>query len=115
MNNEKKSTPAIQFKVSKEVKDKITQRAAAADLNVSEFLRYAALSDDKVVFLNESGSIAKALAEININLDRALQGCEITTDVEKKLLEKFSDIYDIFYEVLNKISDINNLDNLLEV
>lgn len=115
MNEENKITPRIQFKVSQEVKDAIHQRAAAANLSVSDFLRTAALSDDKVVFLNESGSIAKALTEININLDRALRGREITTDVEKELLDKLSDLYDIFYEVLDKISNINNLDNLLEV
>lgn len=115
MSNEKKTTLSIQFKASKEIKDKITQRANAAELSTSDFLRAAALSDDKIIFLNESGSIARALAEININLDRALRGKEITTDVEKEMLEKFSSLYDIFYDVLDKISNINNLDNLLEV
>ena len=68
MNEENKITPRIQFKVSQEVKDAIHQRAAAANLSVSDFLRTAALSDDKVVFLNESGSIAKALTEINYRI-----------------------------------------------
>lgn len=110
MHNEKKTLQAIQFKASPEVKNEITQRAKAAGLNVSEFIRSAVLSDDKIVFLNESGSIAKSLAEININLERALRGREITTDLEKELIEKFGDIYDLFYEVLNSLSNINNLE-----
>lgn len=114
MNNEKKKTPTIQLKVSQEIKDKISQRAKAAELTISDFMRIAALSKDKVFFLNESGSIAKSLAEININLERALRGREITTDLEKELIEKFGDIYDTFYEVLDNLSNINHLDNLEE-
>lgn len=111
MYNEKKKTPTIQLKVSQEIKDEIAQRAKAAELTVSEFIRAVVLSDDKVVFLNESGSIAKSMAELSINLDRALRGREITTDVEKELLEKLGDIYDIFYDVLDSLSNINQLDN----
>lgn len=114
MYNEKKKTPTIQLKVSQEIKDEIAQRAKAAELTISEFMRIAALSEDKVFFLNESGSIAKSLAEININLERALRGREITTDVEKELIEKFGNIYDMFYEVLDSLSNINHLDNLEE-
>lgn len=114
MNNEKKKTPTIQLKVSQEVKDKITQRAKAAELTVSDFMRTAALSNDKVIFLNESGSIAKSLTELSINLERALRGREITKDVEKELIEKFGNIYDMFYEVLDSLSNINHLDNLEE-
>ncbi|WP_303837002.1 hypothetical protein [Ruminococcus flavefaciens] len=111
---EKKSLP-IQVKVSPNAKEKIGQRAKAADLNVSEYIRVAAISDEKVVFLNGSGSIAKSLAEININLDRALRGREITTELEDALLEKFGDIYNIFYEILEKLSDISNIEEILEV
>lgn len=114
MYNEKKKTPTIQLKVSQAIKDEITQRAKTAELTVSEFIRAAVLSDDKVVFLNESGSIAKSLAELSINLDRALRGREITTDLEKELIEKFGNIYDMFYEVLDNLSNINHLDNLEE-
>lgn len=111
--DERKSLP-IQVKVTPEVKEKIGQRAKAAELTVSEYLRVAALSDEKVIFLNESGSIARSLAEININLDRALRDREITTDVEKELLEKFGDIYNIFYETLEKLSEINDIDSIRE-
>lgn len=114
MYNEKKKTTTIQIKVSQEIKDKITQRAKAAELTVSDFMRTAALSNDKMIFLNESGSIAKSLTEININLDRALRGMEITTNIEKELLEKLGDIYDIFYDILDSLSNINQLDNLEE-
>jgi len=113
-SNERKSLP-IQVKVTPNAKEKIEQRAKAADLNVSEYIRVAALSDEKVIFLNESGSIAKSLAEMNINLDRALRDREITTELERELLEKFGYIYDIFYEILDKLSDVNNLEELMEV
>lgn len=115
MSNEEKKTLPIQVKVSPEVKEKIGQRAKAADLNVSEYIRVAAISDEKVIFLDGSGSIAKSLAEININLDRALRDREITTELERALLEKFGDIYNVFYEILDKLSDINNIEGILEV
>lgn len=115
MSNDEKMTLPIQVKVSPEIKEKIGQRAKAADLNVSEFIRVAALSDEKVIFLNGSGSIAKSLAETSINLDRALRDREITTEIERALLEKFGDIYNIFYEILDKLSDINNLEGILEM
>lgn len=50
MYNEKKKTPTIQLKVSQEIKDEIAQRAKAAELTISEFMRIAALSEDKVFF-----------------------------------------------------------------
>ena len=110
MENTTKSLLPVQVKFSPEGKDKLVSKAKAAELTVSEYLRVAALSDEKVIFLNESGSIARSLAEININLDRALRDREITTDIERNLLDKLGDIYNIFYEVLEKLSDINNID-----
>ena len=115
MSKEERKSLPIQVKVTPEAKEKIGQRAKAADLNVSEYIRVAAISDEKVVFLNGSGSIAKSLAEININLDRALRDREITTELEDSLLEKFGDIYNIFFEILDKLSDINNIEGILEV
>lgn len=115
MLKENKKTLPIQVKYSPEAKEKVGQRANAADLTLSDFIRIATLSDDKVIFLNGSGSIAKSLAEVNINLDRALRDREITTELERELLEKFGDIYDIFYEILAKLSDINNIEGILEV
>ena len=114
LNAERKTLP-IQIKVAPEIKEKIGQRAKAADLNISEYIRIAAMSDEKIVFLNGSGSIAKSLAEVNINLDRALRDRDITTELERELLEKFGDIYDMFYEILDKLSDINNIEGILEV
>lgn len=110
MENTTKSVLPVQVKFSPEAKAKLVNKAKAAELTVSDFIRVAALSDEKVIFLNESGSIAKSPAEININLDRALRDREITTDIEMNLLDKLGDIYNIFYEVLEKISDINDID-----
>jgi hypothetical protein len=115
MSKEEKKTLPVQVKFSPEAKEKVGQRAKAAELNVSEYIRVAALSDEKVVFLNGSGSIAKSFAEISINLDRALRDREIKTELERELLEKFEDNYNIFYEILDKLSDINHLEELLEV
>ena len=115
MSNDGRKSLPIQVKVTPNAKEKIGQRAKAADLNISEYIRVAAISDKKVVFLNGSGRIAKSLAEVNINLDRALHDREITTELERELLEKFGDIYDIFYEILDKLSDINNIEGILEV
>lgn len=115
MSNEERKSLPVQVKVTPEAKEKIGQRAKAAELNVSEYIRVAAISDEKVVFLNGSGSIAKSLAEVNINLDRALRDRDITTELERELLEKFGDIYNIFYEILDKLSDINHIEEILEV
>lgn len=115
MPNDERKTLPIQVKVTPNAKEKIGQRAKAAGLNISEYIRVAALSDKKIIFLNGSGSIAKALAEININLDRALRGREITTDVEKVLIEKFDILYDAFYEIIESLSANNHIESILEV
>ena len=73
---------------------------------MSAYLRTVALSDDKVIFLNQSGSIAKSLAEISTNLDRALRDKEIKSDLEEEILRMFSLINDDFIEILDQISDI---------
>ena len=73
---------------------------------MSAYLRTVALSDDKVIFLNQSGSIAKSLAEISTNLDRALRDKEIKSDLEEEMLRMFSLINDDFIEILDQISDI---------
>ena len=114
MEYAKKSVLPVQVKFSPEAKAKLTSKAKAAELTVSEYLRVSALSDEKVVFLDQSGSIAKSLAEMSINLDRALRDREISTDIEKELLEKFGNIYNIFYEILEKLSDINEIDTSRE-
>ena len=111
MSKDEKKTLPIQIKVAPE---KICQRAKSAELTVSDFIRVAVLSDEKVIFLNGSGSIAKSLAEISTNLDRALRDREITTDEERALLEEFGDIYNIFYEILDELSDINHIEEILE-
>ncbi len=115
VDNTTKSALPVQVKLSPEAKAKLVSKAKAAELTVSDFIRVSALSDEKVIFLNGSGGIAKSLAEISTNLDRALRDKEITTDAEKELLEEFGDIYNIFYEILDKLSDINNLEEILEV
>jgi hypothetical protein len=35
--------------------------------------------------------------------------------LERELLEKFGDIYNIFYEILDKLSDLNHIEEILEV
>ena len=56
--------------------------------------------------MNQSGSIAKSLAEISTNLDRALRDKEIKSDLEEEILRMFSLINDDFIEILDQISDI---------
>ena len=43
MSNDERKTLPLQVKVTPETKEKIGQRAKAADLNVSEYIRVAAL------------------------------------------------------------------------
>lgn len=108
MEPQKLST--IQVKLPQSVKDKILKKAAAANTSLSEYIRFVASTDQKVIFLDDSGSIAKSLAEISINLDRALRVKGITTEQERALLEKFHDIWDSFYDILERISTINNFE-----
>lgn len=103
-NNIDKTT--MQFRIASSDKDKIIQRANAAQLSISSYIRTVALYDDKVTFLNQSGSIAKSLAEISTNLDRALRGKEIKSDLEEDLLNKFNLINDDFVDILEQISKI---------
>ena len=106
MEKSNKEMTTLQCRVSVTDKDKISQRAKAAQMDNSKYLRTVALSDDKVIFLNQSGSIAKSLAEISTNLDKALRDKEIKSDIEEEMLRMFSLINDDFIEILDQISDI---------
>ena len=114
MEAEGRKNLPVQVKFSPEMKEKLGLKAKAANLNVSEYIRVSALSNEKVIFLNESGSIAKSLAELSLNLDRALRGREITTELEDKMMEKFHDVYDAFYELLETKKKINDIEGILE-
>ena len=105
MEKGNKDMTTLQCRVSVTDKEQISQRAKAAQMDNSKYLRSVALSEDKVIFLNQSGSIAKSLAEISTNLDRALRDKEIKSDLEEEMLRMFSLINDDFIYILEKISD----------
>lgn len=105
MDKPTKDMTTLQCRVSVTDKEMISQRAKAAHMDNSKYLRTVALSDKKVIFLNQCGSIAKSLAEISTNLDRALRGKEIKSDLEEEMLRMFSLINDDFFEILVKIND----------
>lgn len=107
--NKPKSTPTLQVKVTPEIKEAIFERAAAADLTLSDYIRTVALSDTKVIFLDRGGSIAKSLAEININLDRALRGKDITTEVERELIAALNNVSNSLHIIFDKLNTINGI------
>ena len=107
--NKPKSTPTLQVKVTPEIKEAIFERAAAAELTLSDYIRTVALSDTKVIFLDRGGSIAKSLAEININLDRALRGKDITTEVERELIAALNNVSNSLHIIFDKLNTINGI------
>lgn len=110
MDTKKKEMTTLQCRVSAEDKEAMIKKAEAADLKLSSYLRTVALSEGKVIFLNQSGSIANSLAEIGINLDRALRDKEIKSDLEEEMLKMFNLINDDFIEILEQISEIKLAD-----
>lgn len=61
MANDARKTLPIQVKVTPNAKEKIGQRAKAAGLNISEYIRVAAISEKKLYFLTEAAALRNRL------------------------------------------------------
>lgn len=94
----------IQLRVSESEKFQICKMAEDANLTVTDFIKKLCFTDEKVMFLDSGGTIAKDLTKIYIILDRELRCKSLTIDVEAEILEKLDNVFEQFVELMEKIS-----------
>ncbi len=108
MNEANKST-TIQVRVSDEQKSLIGEKATANGMNISNYLRTIALSDQKTITLKEGTSIARLLVEVHKTLNSACANKVLSDEYTSILLTKIEKIWVLFDEISEKLTDIHSI------
>lgn len=108
-----KNETNVQFKIGAEQKEQLRKMAEDANLSMTDYIKQSVFSEKNII-LDKGGSIAAALTEIQILLDRALRGKDITTELEIKLLNTLEEVRCKFSVITEQLTDFH-LDEESEV
>lgn len=97
----------ITIRLSKEEKQLIDDAAKRIGVSSSQYIRSLALSKDKLVFLDESGSIAKAITQLQIDFAMATRGKALSTEGEEYISGLLDDINAKFDELIEYTTQID--------
>ena len=82
-----KRNDRITVRLSTEEKQCIEEAAMKLGINSSQYIRTIALNKNKLIFLNESGSIANAITKLQIDFDRATRTKALSSENEQYMLK----------------------------
>ena len=96
----------LQIKLKDSEKAQIKEMADNSNLSMTDLIK-TTLFSEKVIFLDKGGSIAAALTGIQIELQKALRGKELTSELEVKLLNVLEVVLDKFSLITEQLTDIH--------
>jgi len=97
----------ITIRLSKEEKQLIDDAAKRIGVSSSQYIRSLALSKDKLVFLDESGSIAKAITQLQIDFAMATRGKALSAEGEEYISGILDDINAKFDKLIEYTTQID--------
>jgi uncharacterized protein (DUF1778 family) len=97
----------ITIRGSKEEKQLIDDATKRIGVSFSQYIRSLALSKDKLVFLDESGSIAKAITQLQIDCAMATRGKALSAEGEEYISGLLDDINAKFDELIEYTTQID--------
>lgn len=97
----------IAIRISKEEKQLIDDAAKRIGVSSSQYIRSLALSKDKLVFLDESGSIAKAITQLQIDFAMATCGKALSAEGEEYISGLLDDINAKFDKLIEYTTQID--------
>ena len=100
----------INVRVSESEKSIIEGKANSVSLGTSEFLRTAALSDDKIILLQEGATIAKKLCELVCTFEKTEESRNIGGIYATTILSKIEELIASFNKLSEKLTDISEND-----
>lgn len=111
MVSEKTKSTDIKIRLSLEEKDVLKQSAESVGVSMSDFIRSAIFSDEKVVLLTEGKSIAAELFRIQKELAYFHSCGNLPQDALESLKEAFEDIILKLVQLMDKVTDIGGDEN----
>ncbi|MCM1228201.1 MAG: hypothetical protein NC320_12435 [Clostridium sp.] len=106
--SENKNSDKFQLRMPSDIKAEIKQSADMAGVSMAAYMIECATSKDKIVILNKSGEIAKALTEIVIHTEHSLRGKDITTELERRILSVLEEVSYKLSVILDEITIMHN-------
>lgn len=97
----------ITIRLSKEEKQLIDDAAKRIGVSSSQYIRSLALSKDKLVFLDESGSIAKAITKLQIDFATAIRKDMLAPSEKELFRNELNCLITLFNEVIDNTTAID--------
>lgn len=82
-------------------------RAKTANLSISEFIRRVACSEEKLIVLDDGGTIACTLIAVNDQLEQAFKNRRIPVTMGEELFAKLDAICEKFDSLMEQLTDIH--------
>lgn len=101
---------SIQFYVSTTLKEHIDKKADSLAMEISQFLRIAALSEQPVYVLEKGHYIVRYLIEMYDLANDALLDQKLDNKYGQIIQRKIQDILDLFVEISKRLTNVNNIE-----
>lgn len=108
---EKTKSTDIKIRLSLEEKEVLKQSAESVGASMSDLIRSAIFSDEKVVLLTEGKSIAAELFRIQKELAYFHSCGNLPQDALESLKEALEDVKSELIQLMNKVTDIRGEEN----
>lgn len=102
-----KRTERLTIRLHPEEKNYIEETAKKSGINSSVFLRTLALIKEKLVILNESGSIAKAITKLQIDFATAIRKDMLAPSEKELFRNELNCLITLFNEVIDNTTAID--------
>lgn len=108
---EKTKSTDIKIRLSLEEKDVLKKSAESVGVTMSDIIRSAIFSDEKIVLLTEGKSIAAELFRIQKELAYFHSCGNLPQDALESLKEALEDVKSELIQLMNKVTDIRGEEN----
>lgn len=108
---EKTKSTDIKIRLSLEEKEVLKQSAESVSISMSDLIRSAIFSDEKIVLLTEGSSIAAELFRIQKELAYFHSCGNLPQDALESLKEALEDVKSELIQLMNKVTDIRGEEN----
>lgn len=98
----------INIRVTESEKEKMNKIAESVSMDLSELIRIAVLTDEKLVLLPDGSVIAKGISELINKFQSASKSGVIDKKYCAVLLTSMEELVCAFNQLMNKLPDIGN-------
>lgn len=111
MATEKTKSTEIKIRISLEEKELLKQSTESVGVSMSDMIRGAIFSEEKIVLLSEGKSIAAELFRIQKELEYFHSCGDLPHDAIASLVGAFEDLKSALFHLMDKVTDIRGEEN----